>query len=143
MTAHHHSVVPHGDRPSSAGTSHTRSTGTTRDHVPAAGPAARLNELPDPAGVMLTVPGEVDAYLSQIEAARQRQLDAMPSGNLDTVAAAYRATLELILHEVRSARLRVLAGLYGICTGCAGEIPPQRLELRPWAAMCARCSSSR
>ena len=91
--------------------------------------------------VTLTVPGEVDAYLSQIETARQRQLDAMPSGNLDTVAAAYRATVERILHEVRTARQRVVAGLYGICTRCECEIPFQRLELRPWAAMCARCGS--
>ena len=35
----------------------------------------------------------------------------------------------------------VVAGLYGICTRCHGEIPLQRLELRPWAAMCTRCSS--
>ena len=141
MTAHSHSA-PNGHRPSSAGTSHTGSTGTTRDRFPAAGPAATLLELPDPADVTLTVPGEVDAYLSQIETARQRQLDAMPSSNLDTVAAAYRATVERILHEVRTARQRVVAGLYGICTRCDCEIPFQRLELRPWAAMCARCSSS-
>jgi DnaK suppressor protein len=140
MTAHPHSV-PDGHGPSSAGTSHTGSTAPARDHLPAAGPAATLLELPDPAEVTLTVPGEVDAYLSQIETARQRQLDAMPSTNLDTVAAAYWTTVERILHEVRTARQRVVAGLYGICTRCHGEIPLQRLELRPWAAMCTRCSS--
>jgi RNA polymerase-binding transcription factor DksA len=92
--------------------------------------------------VRFTVPGEVDAYLSQIEAARQRQLDATSSIQLDPVTTAYRATVERILHEVRAARHRLMAGRYGVCTRCETGIPLARLELRPWAAMCARCASS-
>jgi DnaK suppressor protein len=92
--------------------------------------------------VRFTVPGEVDAYLGQIEAARQRQLDATSSIGLDPVTTAYRATVERILREVRVARDRVRAGHYGICTRCDTDIPLARLELRPWAAMCARCASS-
>ena len=136
MTALSTSVTPQGHRPPSAST-----TGTTRSRFPSVGPAANLIELPDPAGVTLTSPAEVDAYLSQIEAARQRQLDATPSSSLDAVAAAYRATVEQILREVRSARQRVGAGRYGACTRCGDEITLQRLQLRPWAAMCVRCSS--
>ena len=65
----------------------------------------------------------------------------MPSSNLDTVAAAYRATVERILHEVRTARQRVVAGLYGTCTRCDDEISLQRLQLRPWAGTCVRCAT--
>lgn len=121
-------------------TTHPRSNAPDGHRCRAAGPAANLFELPDPADVSLTVPGEVDAYLGEIEAARQRQLDAMPPGDRDPVALAYRATVDRILQEVRAARQRVLAGRYGICTGCDGEVPAQWLEQLPWAATCARCS---
>ena len=141
MTALNQSVVPQEHRATSAGTTHARSTGTTRRRRPAGGPAANLVELPDPAGVTLDSPAAVDIYLSQIEVARQRQLDAMASSGLDVVAAAYRATVERILQEVRTARQRVVAGLYGTCTRCDGEISLQRLQVRPWAVTCVRCST--
>ncbi len=82
----------------------------------------------------------VYAQLTEIEAARQRQLDALPSTNLDAVAAAYRATVERILDEVRSARHRAMAGLHGICTGCDTEISADRLEHRPWTLTCTQCA---
>jgi hypothetical protein len=53
-------------------------------------------------GVTLTVPAEVDTHLPRIATARARPLDAVPSVNLDTVTAAYRATVEGILGEVRA-----------------------------------------
>jgi RNA polymerase-binding transcription factor DksA len=106
---------------------------------PPAGPRADLVGLPDDRGVALTVPLEVYAHLTELQAARQRQLDALPTTSTDAVSAAYRGTLERILEEVRAARHRVSAGSYGLCTGCRGVIPLQRLQLRPWAARCAGC----
>lgn len=106
----------------------------------AAGPAVGLVELPDPVGVTLTSSHEVDAHLAEIETARQKQLDALPSFNRDTVTAAYRATVESILADVRAARARVAAGRYGLCTRCDGEIPAPRLERRPWVSRCTPCA---
>lgn len=84
---------------------------------------------------------QVYDYLTRAEAARQRQLDDLPTVDLDPVAVAYRASVERILTEVRTALRRADAGLYGVCSGCGAAIPPERLELRPWATACARCAS--
>lgn len=90
---------------------------------------------------MTTHPNAVDPHsLAEIEAARQRQLDALPPSPTDEVAAAHRATVERILEQVRVARRRVSDGLYGICAGCGGEISVERLELRPWSVTCVRCA---
>lgn len=104
------------------------------------GPAAHLIALPDRGDVPLDGSAGVDAHLSQIEMARQRQLDELGVTNLSAVAAAYRATVEGILVEVRAARERVTAGLYGVCVRCDQKISPHRLERRPWATTCARCA---
>lgn len=90
----------------------------------------------------LSAPEEVYGYLIGAEAARHRQLDDLPTVDLDPVAAAYRASVERILAEVRTALRRADAGLYGVCSGCGAAIPPERLELRPWATACARCASN-
>ena len=103
------------------------------------GPTVGLVALPDPDDVEPRDPDTVRSYLVETQAARQRQLDALPSVDLDPVAAAYRGTVERILAEVRAALLRVEAGLYGICTACSGAIPTERLHLRPWATACAAC----
>jgi DnaK suppressor protein len=42
------------------------------------------------------------------------------------------------LAQVRAARVRVADGTYGVCEVCGEEIPPARLEARPWAARCVR-----
>ena len=87
------------------------------------------------------MPAEVCAHLTQVEAARQRQLEALPPTNLDAVAVAHRDCVERILREVRTARDRLAAGTYGTCASCAREIPQARLELRPWATTCVACGS--
>ena len=86
------------------------------------------------------MPEEVDAYLGEIEAARRRSSTRCTRATETPVALAYRATVDRILQEVRAARQRVLAGRYGICTGCDGEVPAHGCEQLPWAATCARCS---
>jgi len=78
--------------------------------------------------------------LERFEVARQRQLDAIPTTNLDVVAAAYRDSVEGILEEVRTARRRLEEGRYGLCIVCTDPIAVGRLELRPWATKCTRCT---
>ena len=48
-----------------------------------------------------------------------------------------------IIHQlalVEAALVRAEAGEYGVCTGCGGRIPPERLDAIPWAATCVSCS---
>ena len=83
---------------------------------------------------------DLNDYLAQVEHARQRQLDSLPSADRDVVAAAHRASVERILHDVRTARQRLRTGAYGECMQCHSSIATERLEVRPWATTCARCS---
>lgn len=114
------------------------------DPAPAAGPSARLVALPQPdMGQQLMTPEGVDDHLSQLEAARQAQLDALPPIPRDVVAAAHRGTVTRILDQVRTARQRLSEGLYGVCAGCGTWIQRERLELRPWLITCTGCASPR
>ncbi|HET7690072.1 MAG TPA: TraR/DksA C4-type zinc finger protein [Nocardioidaceae bacterium] len=90
----------------------------------------------------LSAPTNVHDYLATVEAARRRQLDALPNHGLDPVTAAHRTAVEQIVDEVRAARQRLALGLYGICAGCEQPIAPERLELRPWATRCTPCSTA-
>lgn len=110
-------------------------------------PAARTNrrraphlELPGPGEVDLSAPDEVSDYLFRLEGARTQQLEALPTTSQDPVSAAYRATVERLLHEVRTARERIATGGYGTCITCDGRIPLARLQMRPWSVTCVGCS---
>ena len=70
------------------------------------GPTAALVELPDSTELDPTSSGQVGAYLSRLEVARQRQLDLLPGDAANPVAAAHRGTVVRLLDEVRSARPR-------------------------------------
>lgn len=72
---------------------------------------------------------------------RQPQLAALPTPDTeDLVAVLHRESVERILGEIRAARGRLEDGTYGACVRCGRPIPPDRLELRPWAAACAGCA---
>ena len=42
--------------------------------------------------------------------------------------------------EIRAARERVAAGVYGVCEVCGGPIADARLEARPTARRCIACA---
>jgi RNA polymerase-binding protein DksA len=50
---------------------------------------------------------------------------------------------EHMLSDIDSALRRIDDGTYGKCTNCSKEIPPERLEARPWATLCIDCQRSR
>jgi YteA family regulatory protein len=50
---------------------------------------------------------------------------------------------EHVLAEIEAALERIDDGTYGICTNCGKEIPPERLEARPWATLCIDCQRQR
>ena len=43
------------------------------------------------------------------------------------------------LAAIDAALARLDAGTYGRCTSCRNAIAPERLEARPWAALCIDC----
>ncbi len=54
-------------------------------------------------------------------------------------ALSLRFNAEQMLEQVDKALQRVATGTYGICENCGKEIPPERLEARPYAALCIAC----
>lgn len=86
------------------------------------------------------MPADVHDSLVRAEELRLQQLESLPTSCGDPVSAAHRGSVERILGQIRTARRRLLDGLYHVCTGCDGDIPTDRLEQRPWATTCARCA---
>ena len=50
---------------------------------------------------------------------------------------------EHVLAEIDAALQRIEDGTYGTCTNCGNQIPPERLEARPWATLCIDCKRQR
>lgn len=44
------------------------------------------------------------------------------------------------LQQVDDALARMDAGTYGLCANCGRPIPPERLEVRPFAVHCVACA---
>jgi DnaK suppressor protein len=45
-----------------------------------------------------------------------------------------------VLADVRRALTKLEEGTYGSCDSCGRSIPPERLEMRPWATLCVGCA---
>ena len=45
------------------------------------------------------------------------------------------------LEQIEQAFQRLDDGTYGLCSKCGEPIPPERLEILPYAALCVRCQS--
>ncbi len=63
---------------------------------------------------------------------------SMAVDRLSLVAAHER--LSEMLADVRRARAKLDDGTYGRCDVCGEQIPPERLEVLPWAVRCVRDS---
>lgn len=50
---------------------------------------------------------------------------------------------EHVLADIDAALKRIEDGTYGTCTNCGQQIPPERLEARPWATLCIDCQRRR
>ena len=51
--------------------------------------------------------------------------------------------LRALLADVTRALEKLGEGSYGLCDRCGVEIPPERLDILPWAVMCVRCAEHR
>ena len=45
------------------------------------------------------------------------------------------------LEQINQALQRLDDGTYGLCCECGEPIPPERIEILPYAALCVRCQS--
>jgi DnaK suppressor protein len=94
--------------------------------------------------------------VGEIEALTARPLDPMPAvsfgkrvgdgtteavDRLNTVGAAQG--LAAMRVDVERALVKLDEGTYGTCDSCGREIPPERLEARPWSVLCVACASLR
>jgi RNA polymerase-binding protein DksA len=50
---------------------------------------------------------------------------------------------EHVLADIDAALQRIEEGTYGTCSNCGRQIPPERLEARPWATLCIDCQRLR
>ncbi|MGI8707956.1 MAG: TraR/DksA family transcriptional regulator [Actinomycetota bacterium] len=46
--------------------------------------------------------------------------------------------MQVLLKDVERALAKLDEGTYGECDVCGAEIPPERLEILPWAVLCVR-----
>lgn len=60
----------------------------------------------------------------------------------DPVAQRRSADLQQTIAEIDQALARIEAGTYGSCESCGAAIPEERLELRPFAGRCVRCTAA-
>lgn len=51
--------------------------------------------------------------------------------------------MRAVLADVNRARAKLSEGTYGSCDLCGSPIPPERLEVLPWAVLCVRCANRR
>jgi RNA polymerase-binding transcription factor DksA len=74
---------------------------------------------------------------------REQALEECAQSLPDDVALARSATLQRTIEQIDAALARIAAGSYGTCAGCGAAIPEERLELRPFAETCVRCTDRR
>ena len=95
---------------------------------------------------------EREKLIRSLEEAELPELDQLTYGSQAASASqvfeqsrvlALRGNLEHLLRQVEDALAQCEAETYGICEICGREIPPERLEILPYAARCVPCQERR
>lgn len=73
---------------------------------------------------------------------RSAVLAALAQEAGDPVLLARSESLLRTIEDIAAALARMEAGTYGTCRSCAGVIPAERLELRPFATTCVACAAA-
>jgi DnaK suppressor protein len=85
---------------------------------------------------------EARQRLEHERASRLTQLKAIDEAGPDAtehLMSAHKDTVRRVLAEVDAAFVRVRDGSYGVCRGCSGPIPVERLEILPYTRFCVPC----
>jgi len=67
--------------------------------------------------------------------------DGIPSTGYEREQALSQMLVSRLV-DIDNALSRLELGTYGICAGCANQIPPRRLEALPFATLCVGCQSA-
>jgi len=91
---------------------------------------------------------EREKLLQSLDQERLPELDQLTYGSQAASASqvfeqsralALRGNLQELLRRVDEALARCAEGTYGACEICGQNIPPERLDILPYAARCIRC----
>jgi DnaK suppressor protein len=96
---------------------------------------------------------ELDAQLSELTAVPRDPMAAVSfgkrigDGTTEAVERLNRTgtanSIAAMLGDVERTLRKVDEGTYGVCDRCGVLITADRLEARPWSALCVECSSAR
>jgi RNA polymerase-binding protein DksA len=82
-------------------------------------------------------PGAVEDEVEEIAGASGNHLAETATATLDReIDFTLEENSGQVLAEIDAALKRIEDGTYGTCTKCGREIPLERLEACPWAALC-------
>ena len=81
---------------------------------------------------------EIDSNLSEKPSADWEERATETEGD-EVMLSVGHVTLKEIA-EIQLALHKIEQGSYGICVRCGTQIPPERLELLPYATMCTACA---
>jgi RNA polymerase-binding protein DksA len=82
-------------------------------------------------------PGSLEDETDELATASGNHMGDVASATLDReIDYSLGDNSEQVLAEIDAALKRIDDGTYGVCTKCGREIAPERLEARPWAALC-------
>lgn len=87
-------------------------------------------------------PDEARRRLEHARSSRLTQLEALDGEGQsaeDHLLTAQRTAVREVLGEIDAAFGRVESGTYGICQGCGGRVPEERLEILPYTRHCVGC----
>jgi RNA polymerase-binding transcription factor len=86
-------------------------------------------------------PGAADDEVEEVPGPSDNHLAETATATLDReIDFTLEENSAQVLTEIDAALQRIADGTYGTCTGCGGEIAPERLEAHPWAALCIDCA---
>ncbi len=96
---------------------------------------------------LLALAAELRDRVRRVQADLQREREPLPRDSADAaIALENDEVLEALeraasreLQHIEAALERIDQGVYGLCSRCAGEIEPTRLQAVPYAATCRNC----
>jgi DnaK suppressor protein len=82
-------------------------------------------------------PGSLDDEVEEVAATSDNHLGDTATATLGReIDYSLGENSEQVLSEIDQALQRIEDGTYGTCSACGKEIPAERLEAHPWAALC-------
>ena len=85
-------------------------------------------------------PGSLDDEVEEVSATSDNHVAETASATLGReIDYTLGDNAEQVLAEIEAALQRIDDRTYGICFNCGTEIPPERLEVNPWASLCIDC----